>query len=97
MPEWTFITRHAVALSLIAGRPRITALELAGEMGLTERAVRKLIADLTAAGYITKEREGRGLIYHVNRDLPLRQAAHREIVIGDLLKSLGWKNNRGEL
>jgi DNA-binding transcriptional ArsR family regulator len=93
MPEWAFITRHAVALSLIAKHPRITALELGTAIGVTERAVRKIIADLTAAGYIAKKREGRGVRYRINPDLSLRQSTHREIDIGDLLTALGWKGN----
>ncbi len=97
MPDWTFITRHAVALSLIARHPRITALELGAAMGITERAVRKLIADLYDAGYIKKKREGRGVRYRINRDLPLRQDTHREICIGGFLESLGWKNPRKRL
>jgi len=91
MPGWTFITRHAVALSLIAKHPRITAIELANQMGITERAVRKIIADLSAAGYIGKKREGRGIRYTIDPELSLRQVAHRDIAIGDLLASLGWE------
>ncbi len=93
MPEWTFITRHAVALSIISKHPKITALEIAKEMGITERAVRKIIADLAEAGYISKKREGRGVRYRINHELPLRQNTHREIAIGDLLKSLGMKKD----
>jgi DNA-binding transcriptional ArsR family regulator len=91
MPEWTFITKHAVLLSLIARHPRITARELGTHLGVTERAVRKIIADLYAAGYIGKKREGRGVRYSINPDLPLRQETHREFAIGDMLTSLGWK------
>jgi DNA-binding transcriptional ArsR family regulator len=91
MSEWTFITKHAVALSLIAKRPRITALELGADMGLTERVVRKLIADLYAAGYIGKKKEGRGIRYRINPDLTLRHETHREVAIGDFLEPLGWK------
>jgi predicted DNA-binding transcriptional regulator YafY len=94
MPEWTFITKHAVALSLIARNPRITALELGGRLGVTERAVRKLIADLYNAGYISKKREGRGVRYRINPNLSLRQDSHSEIGIGDFLATLGWKRNR---
>jgi len=94
MPGWTFLTRHVVALSLIAKYPKITAIELANQMGITERAVRKIIADLSTAGYIGKKREGRGLRYTIDPTLSLRQVAHREIAIGDLLASLGWE--RGE-
>jgi predicted DNA-binding transcriptional regulator YafY len=95
MPEWTFITRHAVALSLIASNPRITALELGARLGVTERAVRKLIADLFNAGYISKKREGRGVRYRINPGLTLRQDMHREIAIGEFLATLGWKKSRG--
>lgn len=93
MPEWTFITRHAAVLSLIAKQPRITAIELAHQTGVTERAVRKIIADLYAAGYIGKKREGRGIRYTIDPALSLRQATHREVAVGDLLASLGWQRN----
>ena len=93
MSEWTFLTRHASVLGLIAKYPKITAIELAHRLGITERAVRKIIADLYAAGYIGKQREGRGLIYTINPALSLRQATHREVAVGDLLASLGWKRN----
>lgn len=91
MSEWTFITKHAVVLSLIAKHPRVTALELGAAMNITERAVRKFIADLYAAGYIKKKREGRGIRYRINPDLPLRRETHRKVVIGDFLEPLGWK------
>jgi predicted DNA-binding transcriptional regulator YafY len=91
MPEWTFVTRHAVALSLIAKHPRITALELAKSMNITERAVRKIIADLANTGYILKKREGRGIKYRIKSHLPLRTDTLREIAIGDLLAALSKK------
>ena len=93
MPEWTFITRHAVVLSLIAKYPRVTARELGTQIGLTERAVRKIISDLYTAGYIGKQHEGRGLRYTINSELPLRQKSHREIAVGDILKVLGLENS----
>ena len=96
MPGWTFLTRHAVSLSLIAKHPKITAIELANQMGITERAVRKIIADLSAAGYITKKREGRGIRYTIDPALSLRQVIHREIAIGDLLVSLGWERDKAD-
>jgi predicted transcriptional regulator len=91
MAEWTFLTKHALALSLISRHPRITALELGREMEITERAVRKIIADLSNEGYISKKKEGRGVKYSINHKLKLRHKTHREIEIGDLLASLGWR------
>jgi DNA-binding transcriptional ArsR family regulator len=89
--EWAFITKHAVALSLIARHPRITALDLGGAMQLTERATRKIVADLYAAGYIEKKREGRRVRYRINPDQSLRHDAHQGIPVGNLLEALGWK------
>ena len=93
MSGWTFITKHAVALSIIAKHPRITGLELSAIMGITERAVRKIIADLYAAGYIKKKREGKRVRYRINPDESLRQETHRTISIGNLLEALGWKRS----
>ena len=46
MAEWTFLTNHALVLSFLAKHPMITGLEVSREVGITERAVRKIIADL---------------------------------------------------
>jgi len=94
MPEWAFLTNHALVLSFIAKQPRITARELSTAIGITERAVRKMIADLDAAGYISKKREGRRIKYRINPELSLRHDAHQEIAIGDFLEALGWKRRR---
>jgi len=94
MPEWTFLTNHALVLSYIAHHPRITARELANAIGITERTTRKIIADLLETGYITKKREGRRNRYRVNPDLALRHPGHGETAVGDLLEALGWKRPR---
>ena len=96
MPEWTFLTRHAVMLSILAKHPQSTALELAGELGITERAVRKLIAELYETGYIRKKKEGRRVRYSINADQPLRQDTHDEIEVGNLLETLGWKRRKNQ-
>ena len=94
MPEWTFLTNHGLVLSSLAHHPRITARELADIVGITERATRKIIADLAGAGYIIKKREGRRNRYGINPGLPLRHESHDTAVIGDLLEALGWKRRR---
>jgi predicted transcriptional regulator len=86
MPEWHFITNHGAVLVLIAQRRQITAREIAAALGLTERPVRRIIAELEAAGYLHKQRVGRVNQYEVTLDLPLRQSVHREVAVGDLLQ-----------
>jgi len=91
MPEWKFLTNHAIVLSYIAKKPRMTARELANATGVTERAIRKIIADLLETGYITKKREGRRNRYRTNPDLPLRHPGLEETAVGYLLQILGWR------
>ena len=86
MPAWHFITNHGAVLVLIAQRRQITAREIAAALGLTERPVRRIIAELEAAGYLRKQRVGRVNQYEVALDLPLRQPLHREVAVGDLLE-----------
>lgn len=91
MSEWRFLTNHAIVLSYVSIHPRITARELSGAIGITERATRKIIADLLQAGYISKELEGRRNHYNVNPDLPLRHPGLEETAVGYLLAILGWR------
>ena len=88
MSEWTFLTNYTSILSHIASEPYATALEFANAVGITERAARKIIADLLAGGYITKKREGRRNQYRINPNLPLRHPSHKETAVGELLKVL---------
>jgi DNA-binding transcriptional ArsR family regulator len=91
MPKWTLLTNYTLVLSHLARYPRTTARELADAVGITERAVRRIIADLAEAGYILKRREGRRTRYRVNPDLPLRHPDHQKTPVGSLLKLLGLK------
>jgi len=93
MPEWTFVTNHAVVLSIINQHPRVPAREIAQVVGITERAVRKIIADLQAGGYITKKKEGRRVRYTVNQEMKLRHKTQRDKAVGNLLAVLEWKGD----
>ena len=96
MADWTFLTKHAHVLSIIAKHPYITAQQIATNIGITERAVRKIIADLYANKYISKKRVGRGTEYRINPVLRLRHRTNEDIAIGDLLKTLGWEKKRSK-
>ncbi|MBM3149745.1 MAG: winged helix-turn-helix transcriptional regulator [Chloroflexi bacterium] len=92
--QWAFVTNHALVLAYIARHKRITALELASEIGITERATRKIIADLLEEGYIIKEREGRRNRYDIVPDQPLRNPINGEAEVGALLRVLGWRGRK---
>ena len=94
MKEWTFLTNHALVLVNLAKHRKITALELSMSIGITERAVRKIIADLEVEGYIGKTKEGRRVKYSINQKLPLRHQTQHDRSVRKLLDALGWKEKR---
>ena len=70
MPKWTFLTNHALVFGLLARRSLITGTEISSRIGITERAVRRIIAELDQAGYIMKQKEGRQVRYKINPHMP---------------------------
>ncbi|MDD4998268.1 MAG: winged helix-turn-helix domain-containing protein [Syntrophales bacterium] len=93
---WTFITNHAVVLSLLVKHPRITAREVAEEAGITERNVRIIISDLEKDGYIGKIREGRNVRYQMDMKRSLRHKMHRDVAVSDLIEILKGKRSNVE-
>ncbi len=91
MAEWTFLTNHARVLILMANHPKITARDLSTLIGITERSVRNIIADLEAEGYIEKLKEGRRVSYKIHSELPFRHPTEKDQSIKKFLKALGCK------
>ena len=94
MTEWTFITNHGAVLALIAQHSQITAREIAETLGMTERPVRRIIAELEVAGYLCKQRVGRVNQYQVNLNVPLRRPETRATGVGELLRVLNHSRSR---
>lgn len=88
MAEWNFLTRHAHALVCIARDPGVRLREIATVLGATERTAFGIVNDLTAAGYVVKEKNGRRNHYRVQHHLPLRMRFPRDPTIGDVLAVL---------
>ncbi|HWH43562.1 MAG TPA: winged helix-turn-helix domain-containing protein [Thermoleophilaceae bacterium] len=88
-PGWAFLTNHARALVHIALDPGIRLRDIGEGIGITERAAHRIVADLVAAGYVTRRRIGRRNHYTVNHDLPLLDPVARERTVGELLAVLG--------
>jgi DNA-binding IclR family transcriptional regulator len=85
MAKWSFLTNHARALVCIAHDPGVRLRDIAATLGITERTAFGIVTDLTEAGYVLKEREGRRNRYRIQAHLPLGQAVGREPTIGEML------------
>jgi DNA-binding MarR family transcriptional regulator len=89
---WTLLTGHGHVLVAIAREPQARLRDISARVGLTERAVQKIVADLVAAGYLVKQRAGRRNHYTVNPDSRFRhpdQDGHRVGPFLDLLGAAG--------
>ena len=90
--SWTLLTGHGHVLVEIARNPEARIRDISPVVGLTERSVQSIVADLEAAGYITRTRNGRRVVYTVNRESVFRHPAqdgHRVGPLLDLLSETG--------
>ena len=83
--SWTFLSNHTHVLVCLARDSDQVLREVAAQVGITERAVQRIVADLEAAGVLTREREGRRNRYRLNLDATLRHPLEAHCSIGELL------------
>lgn len=88
MSEWSFLTNHARALLFIAYDPEARLRSIADALSVTERTAYGIVADLTEAGYVVKEKDGRRNRYQIQAHLPLPDPIGRERTIGEVLDLL---------
>jgi len=86
--QWTLLTNHGAVLVYLNSRPGDTIRSMAATLGMSERTVAAVVADLRAAGYITVNRGGRRNHYAINHDMPLRRTYFPGTTIGDFLRPL---------
>lgn len=86
--HWTFFTNHAHVMVCLAKNSDQPLREVALEVGITERAVQRIIADLEHGGYLVRERIGRQNSYSLILDKELRHPIEADHTIGDVLRVL---------
>jgi hypothetical protein len=86
--SWTLLTGHGHVLVEIARNPDARIRDLSAMAGLTERTVQAIVADLEAAGYLTRTRTGRRTRYTVNHDSVFRHPAQDGHRVGPFLSLL---------
>jgi len=86
--SWTFFTNHSHVLLCLAADDSLRVRDLAEKVGITERAVLKILADLATGGVIERERDGRRNRYSVQFDAPLRHHLEAHRTVGDLVAAV---------
>ena len=83
---WTFLSNHAHVLLLLAQDPELRLRDIADRVGITERAVQKIIAELESGSVLTRTRDGRRNRYTIHPDRPLRHPVEAHRTVGDLIR-----------
>ncbi len=88
MGSWSFLTNHARVLLCIARDPGTRLRDIAASLGITERSAHGIVNDLAEAGYVVKQKDGRRNRYQIQAHLPLPEADHGDLAIGQVLALL---------
>lgn len=83
---WTFLTNHSHVLICLHRDPNIRLREVAELVGITERAVQRIVHELEEARIITRRKEGRRNTYKVHTRGHLRHPLEGHCSVGDLLE-----------
>jgi predicted transcriptional regulator len=86
--RWKFLTNHARVLVCISHDPGVLLREISEQVGITERAAHRIVAELAAAGYIKRDRNGRRNQYTIQSGVALPDRLGRVERVGDLLAIL---------
>jgi DNA-binding MarR family transcriptional regulator len=88
-PGWTFLSNHGHVLLCLAQDPDSRLRDVADRVGVTERTVFAIIADMVEAGVVEQTKIGRRNRYHVHRTTKLRHPIESAHTVGELIDSLG--------
>ncbi len=85
---WSFLTNHARVLLYITHDPAVRLRDIAAATGVTGRTAYGIVIDLTEAGYVVKDKDGRHNCYQIQAHLPLPETDSREPAISEVLALL---------
>ncbi|HEX5919726.1 MAG TPA: MarR family transcriptional regulator [Nocardioides sp.] len=80
--DWTFLSNHGHVLVALARDPDARTRDVADAVGITERAVQQIVADLVDQGHVEKEKVGRRNRYRVMRDSHFRHTLESRMTLG---------------
>ena len=83
--HWTFLSNHGHVLVCLARDPDARLRDVAQSVGITERAVQKIVSDLEDAGVVQRVRDGRRNRYRLFLERPLRHPLEAHRNVGSLL------------
>jgi DNA-binding MarR family transcriptional regulator len=84
--SWTFFSNNAHVLVCLTQTPQPTTREIAIKVGITERAVQRIVMRLVEAGVLKVMKDGRRNRYELDLDQQLRHPLESHKTIGEFLR-----------
>ncbi len=85
---WTPLSNHGKVLVCVASDPGVRVSQIADIVGVKERAVQRILAQLRDDGVVASRREGRRNRYSVNRRRRMRWGPDRDVQVGRLIDAV---------
>lgn len=82
---WTFFSNHAHVLLCLAADPEMRLRDVVAKVGITERAVQKIISELEAGGVLERQRQGRRNVYRILGKSSLRHPVESHCTVEGLI------------
>ncbi|QTN34392.1 winged helix-turn-helix domain-containing protein [Akkermansiaceae bacterium] len=87
-PHWTFLTNHFHILVCLSRDPNSRIRDLAEEVGITQRAVQRILVELVEDKAVKITKDGRRNTYTINPRKRLHHPLENKHTIGELLDIL---------
>ena len=94
MSTWTLFSNHGHVLVCLARNPQARLRDVASDVGITERAVQKIVRDLQDGGMISVTKSGRRNCYRIHGKQPLRHELENGCKLRDLIKVVNRNEGR---
>jgi len=94
MGDWTVFSNHGHVLVCLARDNETRLRNVADAVGITERAVQKIVRELQQEGFIAISKHGRCNRYDINTRKALRHDLESKCSIGRLLQLFTAENKR---
>jgi len=89
MNNWTLFSNHGHVLVCLAQDNGARLRDVAAAVGITERAVQKIVRDLQDSGMISVQKRGRRNRYRIHENVHLRHALEAHCRLDELLRLVG--------
>ena len=86
MSNWTLFSNHGHVLFCLSRDPQARLRDVAADVGITERAVQKIVRDLQDVGMVSVTKNGRRNSYRIHHKAALRHDIEAGCTLKDLLK-----------